>query len=77
VRRTKVIDDESDYFATDSKWLSNKERKILKDKESKLQHLKHASRRDKKVTLDFAGRKVIEEQATEKMNGKQNCLHIL
>ncbi|CAB4033607.1 Hypothetical predicted protein, partial [Paramuricea clavata] len=68
VRRTKVIDDESDYFATDSKWLSKKERKILKDKESKLQQLKHASRRDKKVTLDFAGRKVIEEQATEKMN---------
>lgn len=71
-RRTKVIDDESDYFATDSRWLSKKERKILKDKEDKLQQLKHGSRRDKKITLDFAGRNVIEEKATDEMNGKEN-----
>ena len=71
-RRTKVIDDESDYFATDSKWLSKKERKILKDKQDKLQQLKHGSRRDKKITLDFAGRKVIEEKATDEINGKEN-----
>ncbi|XP_028416961.1 activating signal cointegrator 1-like [Dendronephthya gigantea] len=68
VRRTKVIDDESDYFASDSKWLSKKERKILKEKEDKLQKLKHGSRRDKKVTLDFAGRKIIEEKPTEEIN---------
>ena len=74
VRRTKVIDDESDYFATDSKWLSKKERKVLKDKEDRLQKLKHASRRDKKITLDFAGRKVIEEKPTEEINGKQDEL---
>lgn len=70
VRRTKVIDDESDYFASDSKWLSKKERKVLKEKEDKLQQLKHGSRRDKKVTLDFAGRKVIEEKPTEEINGE-------
>ena len=74
VRRTKVIDDESDYFATDSKWLSKKERKILKDKEDKLQQLKHGSRRDKKITLDFAGRKVIEEKATDEINGKEKFI---
>ena len=69
VRRTKVIDDESDYFATDSKWLSKKERKTLKDKEDRLQQLKHGSRLNRKVTLDFAGRKVIEEQPTNEING--------
>ena len=68
VRRTKVIDDESDYFATDSKWLNKNERKVLKDKEDRLHKLKHASRRDKKITLDFAGRKVIEEKPTEEIN---------
>ena len=68
-----MIDDESDYFATDSKWLSKKERKVLKDKEDRLQKLKHASRRDKKITLDFAGRKVIDEQPTEEINGEQEA----
>lgn len=66
-----MIDDESDYFAADSKWLSKNERKVLKDKEMRLRELKHASRREKKVTLDFAGRKVIEQQSTDEINGKK------
>lgn len=54
-RRTKVIDDESDYYATDSKWLGKTEREEL-EKKRKAQHAKkHASRRDKKITFDFAG----------------------
>ncbi|PIK47212.1 putative activating signal cointegrator 1-like [Apostichopus japonicus] len=57
-----VIDDQSDYFATDSnQWLSTTDRKILQEKKDHLMEHKYGSRRNKKVTLDFAGRKVIEE----------------
>ncbi|CAI9558431.1 unnamed protein product [Staurois parvus] len=62
VRRTHVIDDESDYFSTDSnQWLSMAEREALRKKEQELQELRHASRLSRKVTIDFAGRKVFEE----------------
>ncbi|KAG8576095.1 hypothetical protein GDO81_009770 [Engystomops pustulosus] len=62
VRRTHVIDDESDYFSTDSnQWLSQAEREVLRKKEQELQELRHASRLSRKVTIDFAGRKVVEE----------------
>ncbi|NXJ71989.1 TRIP4 protein, partial [Rostratula benghalensis] len=62
VRRTQVIDDESDYFATDSnQWLSKQEREALQKREQELRELRHASRLAKKITIDFAGRKVLEE----------------
>ncbi|KAJ8304364.1 hypothetical protein KUTeg_017947 [Tegillarca granosa] len=62
VRRTQVIDDESDYYATDSnKWLSTKEREMLRKREEELRSVRHASKKDRKITLDFAGRRVIEE----------------
>lgn len=62
VRRTQVLDDESDYFATDSnQWLSPGERDKLRKKEEELRELRHASRKDRKITLDFAGRQVIDE----------------
>ncbi|XP_075432105.1 activating signal cointegrator 1 isoform X2 [Ascaphus truei] len=62
VRRTHVIDDESDYFATDSnQWLSPVERESVRRKEEELQELRHASRLSRKVTIDFAGRRVLEE----------------
>jgi len=63
-KRTRVIDDESDYFATDSnQWLTSKQRSTLRSKEAELHAKRHASRRDRsrQVTLDFAGRRVIEE----------------
>ncbi|KAK3746751.1 hypothetical protein QZH41_003564 [Actinostola sp. cb2023] len=61
-RRTRVIDDECDYFSTNSsKWLSEKERGTLKHKEQELLEKRHESRRNIKVTLDFAGRKVVED----------------
>ncbi|XP_077174356.1 activating signal cointegrator 1 isoform X2 [Paroedura picta] len=63
VRRTQVIDDESDYFATDSnQWLSKQEREALEKREQELRELRHASRLSRKVTIDFAGRQVVEEQ---------------
>ncbi|XP_061595513.1 activating signal cointegrator 1 [Cololabis saira] len=62
VRRTQVLDDESDYFATESnQWLSPGEREKLRKKEDELRELRHASRLDRKITLDFAGRQVIDE----------------
>ncbi|XP_063782427.1 activating signal cointegrator 1 isoform X2 [Pseudophryne corroboree] len=62
VRRTHVIDDESDYFSTDSnQWLSQTEREVLRKKEQELQELRHTSRLTRKVTIDFAGRKVVED----------------
>lgn len=62
VRRTQVLDDESDYFATDSnQWLSPGEREKLRKKEEELRELRHASRKDRRITLDFAGRQVLDE----------------
>lgn len=60
-KRTTVIDDESDYFRTNSVWLSEEERGKLKKIEERMREKKHASRREQKVTIDFAGRQVIEE----------------
>ncbi|XP_007549045.1 activating signal cointegrator 1 [Poecilia formosa] len=62
VRRTQVLDDESDYFATESnQWLSPNEREKMRKMEEDLRELRHASRKDRKITLDFAGRQVIDE----------------
>lgn len=62
-KRTAVIDDESDYFNTDNnKWLTAKQREALKKREQEFQEKKHESRLSKKVTLDFAGRRVVEEE---------------
>lgn len=60
-RRTTVIDDESDYFKSNSVWLNEDERKKLTSLEEQLRGQKHASRLSRKVTLDFAGRQVVEE----------------
>jgi len=65
-KRTRVIDDESDYFATDSnQWLTSKQRDALRSKEAEMHAKRHASRRDRsrQVTLDFAGRRVVEEDS--------------
>ena len=62
IRRTKVIDDESDYFSSGSQWLSDWERQALQAKEERLREMQQDSRRNKKITLDFAGRRVIEEE---------------
>ncbi|XP_063113028.1 activating signal cointegrator 1 isoform X3 [Cavia porcellus] len=63
IRRTQVIDDESDYFASDSnQWLSKIERETLQKREQELRELRHASRLSKKITIDFAGRKILEDK---------------
>ncbi|XP_059036749.1 activating signal cointegrator 1 isoform X6 [Mustela lutreola] len=63
IRRTQVIDDESDYFASDSnQWLSKIERETLQKREEELREFRHMSRLSKKVTIDFAGRKIVEDE---------------
>ncbi|KAJ1530934.1 hypothetical protein ONE63_005771 [Megalurothrips usitatus] len=61
-RRTKVIDDESDYYSSSSVWLSEGERQKLKSQEDAERARKHASRKDARFTLDFAGRQVVEDR---------------
>ncbi|XP_024423334.1 activating signal cointegrator 1 isoform X1 [Desmodus rotundus] len=64
IRRTQVIDDESDYFASDSnQWLSKIERETLQKREEELREFRHASRLSKKITIDFAGRKIVEDES--------------
>uniref|UniRef100_A0A182JMU5 ASCH domain-containing protein n=1 Tax=Anopheles atroparvus TaxID=41427 RepID=A0A182JMU5_ANOAO len=60
-KRTTVIDDEADYFKTNSVWLSDSERQKLEALEAELREKRHASRLSRKVTLDFTGRQVIDE----------------
>ena len=63
VKRTQVLDDESDYFTTEGNaWLSDKERQKLKQRQEELHKARHTSRLDRKFTLDFAGRRVIQDE---------------
>ncbi|XP_076354543.1 activating signal cointegrator 1 [Tachypleus tridentatus] len=61
-KRTRVIDDECDYFTVESnKWLTKEERAKMLQKQKELYAKRHGSRTNKKITLDFAGRRVLEE----------------
>lgn len=60
-RRTRVIDDNADYYSSDNKWLTLEQREMIRKKEQELRAEQHASRRQQKVTLDFAGRQVVKE----------------
>uniref|UniRef100_A0A1E1XCG3 Putative activating signal cointegrator 1-like protein n=1 Tax=Amblyomma aureolatum TaxID=187763 RepID=A0A1E1XCG3_9ACAR len=62
-RRTRVIDDNSDYYSTDNKWLTPEQREMIRKKEQELRAEQQDSRRRQKVTLDFAGRQVVKEDA--------------
>ena len=57
--RTRVIDDASDYFDSDNKWLSKQQRMKLEKLRSQIDAKKtdHKS----KITIDFAGRRVYSE----------------
>jgi len=62
LKRTKIIDDESDYYNVDNNvWLNKSERELLKKKQAEEFEARHGSRLNKKITLDFAGRRVVED----------------
>lgn len=69
-KRTKVIDDEADYFTSDNRWMTKKQRETLAKRDSELREKRFASRRHQKFTIDFAGRKV--QQTVE-----DNCKTLL
>lgn len=61
--RTKVIDDESDYFSVETnQWISSDQREALQSKDAALREAKYGSRRNKVVTLDIAGKQVLKEE---------------
>jgi len=60
-RRTEVIDDESDYYQSNSIWLPHEQRKKFQKQEEEALARKHASRLDRTVTVDFMGRAVVDE----------------
>ncbi|XP_020278553.1 activating signal cointegrator 1 [Pseudomyrmex gracilis] len=61
-RRTKVIDDESDYYQSSNIWLSTGEREKLQKQEADRHAAKHASRLDRNIKIDFMGRTIEETQ---------------
>ena len=58
-QRTRVIDDASDYFDSDNKWLNKQQRTKLEKLRSQID----AKKKDQKakMTIDFAGRRVLNE----------------
>lgn len=66
--RTKVIDDQSDYYEIEgNSWLSAEEKELLKKKQKEIEEAAEASRRKVIVTFDLVGRKVImnKDEASE------------
>uniref|UniRef100_UPI00358EF0F1 activating signal cointegrator 1 n=1 Tax=Myxine glutinosa TaxID=7769 RepID=UPI00358EF0F1 len=60
IKRTQVIDDQSDYFASESNlWMSTTEREASKKREEERHATRHASRLSHGVKLDLAGRRVL------------------
>ncbi|KAM3956674.1 activating signal cointegrator 1 [Aphomia sociella] len=64
-RRTRVTDDDSDYFNANSVWLNSGEKEKLQKYQQQLHDKKHASRLQKKMTFDFAGRQVVEDNTID------------
>ncbi|CAL9123908.1 unnamed protein product [Musa textilis] len=58
--RTKVIDDQSDYYEIEgNSWLSTEEKQLLQKKQKEIEEAAEARKRKVIVTFDLLGRKVI------------------
>ncbi|CAB3242411.1 unnamed protein product [Arctia plantaginis] len=64
-RRTRVTDDDSDYFNAGSVWLNATEKEKLEKYQQSLHEKKHASRLSKKMTFDFGGRQIVEDKTID------------
>ena len=63
-QRTHVLDDERDFFNVDAtSWKSPQEKAALVQREEELREKKFGSHRNRAVTLDIAGRRVVEEHS--------------
>ncbi|GAB6025272.1 hypothetical protein CHUAL_010690 [Chamberlinius hualienensis] len=63
-KRTKIIDDEADYFNVNNRWLSKSDREALAKRDKAKQDLQNKAKNENLVTFDFAGRQIIEERNT-------------
>ncbi len=63
-KRTVVLDDQADYFKSNSQWLSNEERAGALERERKALEKKY-ERKGLRITFDFAGRRVLEAEKDE------------
>eukprot|EP01134_Creolimax_fragrantissima_P006735 CFRG6735T1 len=62
-KRTRVIDDEDDYYELDSRWLDPETRKTREDLKKKLDEAKEEFKKKQKnniITLDIVGQRVID-----------------
>ncbi|KAG0470097.1 hypothetical protein HPP92_016797 [Vanilla planifolia] len=58
--RTKVIDDQSDYYEIEgNSWLSTEEKELLKKKQMEIEEAEEAQRGKVIITFDLVGRKVL------------------
>lgn len=55
VKRTQVIDDQADYFSAESPWLSEDERKLMKERQKEYIDAKNRLKKKVNITIDFAG----------------------
>ena len=60
-KRTTVIDDELDYFEENSVWHSDEQRATFERLKQEMHERKHASRVNRSIRIDFAGREVDED----------------
>ncbi|KAK8921422.1 hypothetical protein KSP39_PZI020279 [Platanthera zijinensis] len=66
--RTKVIDDQSDYYGFEgNSWISGQEKELLKKKQEEIEEAEKAQKGKVIVTFDLVGRKVVlnREEAAE------------
>uniref|UniRef100_A0A2P2I2W1 Activating signal cointegrator 1-like n=1 Tax=Hirondellea gigas TaxID=1518452 RepID=A0A2P2I2W1_9CRUS len=63
-KRTKVLDDQSDYFDSNSKWVSKSDQEKLQAREAELK-IKQYDRSTKNVTIDLLGRKIIVDEKND------------
>ncbi|XP_023931504.1 activating signal cointegrator 1-like isoform X2 [Lingula anatina] len=73
-KRTQVIDDQSDYYSVDTQWLSKDEKKKLAKREEEIRQLRHGSRLDRKITFDFAGRRVLDAEMDNTVTGREDAV---
>jgi hypothetical protein len=54
-RRTKVIDDQADYFKADNPWISEEEKALIKKKQDAYTDAKNRLKKTMQVTIDLTG----------------------
>ncbi|PRP74859.1 hypothetical protein PROFUN_09559 [Planoprotostelium fungivorum] len=66
-KRTIIYDDQSDYW-TNNNWLNPEEKKEVMRREEENKSKKEDDRKKIKITFDFAGRRVVEEDKLEPLD---------